>query len=526
MLHWSISSRTSTCSAFCPWKSTRAVDLWQKEGSGSQHTEMSLSLVVCMLLGIVTAASADGHIPPEGSKFTYCRGKALYKLTFEGMWQDNVQDGPLPPEAKFSPFIIASHDAEYTMWRPGLKASEGVKQVAETGNNTYLKHEVEMYKDQGHVYNTLYTGPVYVNETAHAYVYFDTKFHFLSAISMVYPSPDWFIGQSNIDLCVSDTANWIKKGTFNFYIWDAGTDSGKNFTAKDYSTAPAEDITLIMRSDDPYTSFPLPNDHSDPMYKYVPKFATSTIELVNVTDDKPKCQALGKQTYHVQFRGDWTAAKHPNTDLPSNAMFSPLVVAGHNMDYSMWSPGMLVSPGVERVAEQGPPDVLIDELNNANGVFNHQAAGGPTSSDGEVDLYVDVDMYHSYVSAVSMIFPSPDWFVGISSVDLCDGYFWKDGPIIVRLLPWDAGTEEGMAFNTTNDATDPQVGVSLITTDTLGAFYNRARQHIPAMGTITLVRKQDPQTDYKNLLQTWKNAFKEHQEEFEKWQNDECPSRG
>ena len=452
---------------------------------------MSLNLIVCTLLGIFTAASADGHLPPEGSKFTYCRGKALYKVNFEGLWQDDVQDGPLPPEAKFSPFTIASHDAEYTMWRPGLKASEGVKQVAETGNNTYLKHELQMYKDGGHVYDTRYTGPVGAAETVHDYVHVDTKFHFVSLITMVFPSPDWFLGVYNIDLCVSDTANWIKKRTVNLYIWDAGTDSGKNFTAKDYPTDPTEYITLIMRSDDPYTSFSLPSDHSDPMYKYIPKFATGTIELVNVTDDdKPKCQALGKQTYHVEFHGDWTAANHPKTDLPSNAMFSPLVVAGHNMDYSMWSPGMLVSPGVEKVAEQGPPDVLIGELNNANGVFNHQAAGGPTSSDGEVDLYVDVDMYHSYVSAVSMIFPSPDWFVGISSVDLCDGYFWKDGPIIVRLLPWDAGTEEGMAFNTTNDATDPHVGVSLITTDTMGAFYNRARQHIPAMGTITLVRKQ------------------------------------
>ena len=41
---------------------------------------------------------------------------------------------------------------------------------------------------------------------------------------------------------------------------------------------------------------------------------------------------------------------------------------------------------------------------------------------------------------------------------------------ITMLPPWDAGTEDGTAFSTTNDATNPHVNIFEITNNTAGAF--------------------------------------------------------
>lgn len=53
------------------------------------------------------------------------------------------------------------------------------------------------------------------------------------------------------------------------------------------------------------------------------------------------------------------------------------------------------------------------------------------------------------------IVPSPDWFVGIDSLDLCDGGRWRE-QVVVDLHPYDAGTDSGFTFSSPKFATVPQ----------------------------------------------------------------------
>lgn len=53
------------------------------------------------------------------------------------------------------------------------------------------------------------------------------------------------------------------------------------------------------------------------------------------------------------------------------------------------------------------------------------------------------------------IVPSPDWFVGVDSLDLCDGGSWRE-QVAVDLHPYDAGTDSGFTFSSPNFATVPQ----------------------------------------------------------------------
>jgi len=64
-----------------------------------------------------------------------CQGTARYMLTFRAEW--TRQSHPdLPRGAHFSSLVGCSHKANYVMWKPGINATKGVKDVAELGMNS------------------------------------------------------------------------------------------------------------------------------------------------------------------------------------------------------------------------------------------------------------------------------------------------------------------------------------------------------------------------------------------------------
>lgn len=68
------------------------------------------------------------------AKAIKCKGIATYKLVFEADWTSHTHtDFPRIPH--FSSIVGCSHNASYVMWRPGMKATKGVKDVAEEGKN-------------------------------------------------------------------------------------------------------------------------------------------------------------------------------------------------------------------------------------------------------------------------------------------------------------------------------------------------------------------------------------------------------
>ena len=69
----------------------------------------------------------------------------------------------------------------------------------------------------------------------------------VSLITMLAPSPDWFIGVDSYDLCGSN-GEWKKSGMMSLPAWDAGTDSGMNFMSQNSPTTPPDVITLITAS--------------------------------------------------------------------------------------------------------------------------------------------------------------------------------------------------------------------------------------------------------------------------------------
>ena len=161
--------------------------------------------------------------------------------------------------------------------------------------------------------------------------------------------------------------------------------------------------------------------------------------------------------YTVTFEGQWTAAATPG-GVPGGAHFSRLIGAVHNSGVTFLRSGGAASAGVESMAEVGGWTGLRDEVMDAGSNALSVLTGDtdnirPTTSKA---LTVTLTADHPRVTLLTMIAPSPDWFVGVSGLTLLDDQGdWVES-LQVDLYPWDAGTEDGGEFSLSNSATSPQ----------------------------------------------------------------------
>ena len=161
--------------------------------------------------------------------------------------------------------------------------------------------------------------------------------------------------------------------------------------------------------------------------------------------------------YRVVFNATWSSATHPD-DFPGGAHFSPLIGAVHNDSVSFWASGQTASPGIEQMAETGGTTLLAGEIrahipDNVLSVLNGRGIGSP----GRATISrVVVRLDHPRVMLVTMIAPSPDWFVGVDGLSLQDEFGqWLD-ELQVVLYPYDSGTDDGVSYTSGNDDSSPK----------------------------------------------------------------------
>ena len=188
-------------------------------------------------------------------------------------------------------------------------------------------------------------------------------------------------------------------------------------------------------------------------------------------------------TYTVTFDSTWSAATHPE-DFPSNAHFSSLIGGTHNAEASFWDSGELASPGIQAVAETGSPDVLRDEINAAimAGTARDVIAGPGLASPGSASASFDIHQSHPLVSLITMVAPSPDWFIGVHDLPLFDNGRWVE-EVEVIIFPYDAGTDSGLTYTSSNVATIPPAPIALLQVPPV-----LVEGIVPPMGTLTFRR--------------------------------------
>lgn len=177
-------------------------------------------------------------------------------------------------------------------------------------------------------------------------------------------------------------------------------------------------------------------------------------------------------TYRATFHSTWSPSTHPGVSLPAGAHFSPLVGAIHGDGVVFWQPGGFASLGIESMAETGSTGLLSNEIQQAitAGTAKRTLLGnGLDFTPSSTSLQFEIEPT-SVVTLVSMIAPSPDWFVGVHGLNLRpDGYWARQ--VQVPLYLYDAGTDSGALFNSPDADTQPRQPISRLD-QTAGALLN------------------------------------------------------
>ena len=235
---------------------------------------------------------------------------------------------------------------------------------------------------------------------------------YLDGSDMPLPDANTVTDQQDVDLVVSETVVKVR------------------VTAEDTSTVLTYTVTVTRTEEDTSLSPPA----SDPV-------AANPSTAV----------------YGVTFQGTWTRSVTPD-GVPGGAHFSRLIGGVHSDAVTFVESGGTASAGVESMAEDGGWTGLQGEVQNAGSSALSVLAGdtdsiSPTTSK---TLTATLTTEHPRITLVTMVAPSPDWFVGVSGLPLLDdqGRWLRSHE--VNLYPWDAGTEDGGEFSLNNLATDPQ----------------------------------------------------------------------
>lgn len=161
--------------------------------------------------------------------------------------------------------------------------------------------------------------------------------------------------------------------------------------------------------------------------------------------------------YRVTIVSEWTAASHPVT-RPGNSHFSPTVLANHGVAGDLFVVGVPASPGIEQMAETGATGTLRAEL-AGDGSVSDVLTGSSIFGVGQNSFDVTAGRGDDLISLVTMLAPSPDWFVGIHDVDLLRSDGWIDR-LELDLGNYDAGTDSGPGFTSANADTNPAQVIS------------------------------------------------------------------
>ena len=192
-----------------------------------------------------------------------------------------------------------------------------------------------------------------------------------------------------------------------------------------------------------------------------------------------------RASYRVTFEATWSAATHPNM-FPETPHFSGLIGATHEDSFRLWQGGTIASNGIEAMAELGaktPFDTEIQQAIDAGRAEHLLSGGGIARSPNAVVLDFDISLDKPSVTLVSMIAPSPDWFVGVSNLSLLANGDWA-GELVIDLEPYDAGTDSGASYESRDRDTSPREPIAPITMPPLAS-----NGVVPQVGTFTFRRR-------------------------------------
>lgn len=187
---------------------------------------------------------------PLLSAYSYAQSEATYSVNFTSNWTQTAHphpSGSLPGNAHWSKLVGATHNSDVVFLEMGGIATQGVENIAETGNNTVFFNEVQAAIADNYASSlvdgddlTTAEGQINIDE-----IITTQDYPLLTLLSMIAPSPDWMIAVNSVSL-VDGNGDWIDEINIDLYPYDSGTDSGVDYTSPNADTNPQEPISSLQ----------------------------------------------------------------------------------------------------------------------------------------------------------------------------------------------------------------------------------------------------------------------------------------
>ncbi|XP_068632877.1 spondin-1-like [Battus philenor] len=181
-----------------------------------------------------------------------------------------------------------------------------------------------------------------------------------------------------------------------------------------------------------------------------------------------ECQTCDEAKYEIKFTGIWSRNTHPRLypEKDWEPRYSDLAGASHAVDYFLWAPGSLASEGLRELAEHANTSRFDGEIREKIGdgvrtMIKGKGHGYPKMNNPTY-AFARTDKTNHLISVAVGIHPSPDWFLGVTRIEVCnDNNTWLTEREF-DLYPWDAGTDSGVSYESMNIETFPQGAISRV----------------------------------------------------------------
>jgi len=186
------------------------------------------------------------------------------------------------------------------------------------------------------------------------------------------------------------------------------------------------------------------------------------IETIGVTPQ----ETTNKTSYKCTFRNLWTKERHPQNFPKELGRWGGPIMYTHTLQFQPWANGKSVTPGIEKIAEDGFTDTFIQEMDQqgtqVKDYSNNPGNGFFVSDEDFVHMPpIEANFAFPYLSVIAGMSPSPDWYTGFYSFWLIDenARNWYDH-IKIQTFAWDAGSDAGTTYDSSNSDLDPGIAIS------------------------------------------------------------------
>ncbi|MEM7152836.1 MAG: spondin domain-containing protein [Myxococcota bacterium] len=376
----------------------------------------------------------------------------------------SLERGTLPTE--LSPLLWAVHGDTLALFEDGTPASDPLTALAEDGDAGPLDALLagSPAVEQHAVVTGAGGGGIVPGETLEFEITPTDTASVLSVATMLSETNDAFLGTGPVgdapnagiplfaDGMPRDNEAIENDLRAHLAVWDAGTEANE-----------VPGVGLAQGARQAVAGQGAPEVVGPTVHRYA-----------DVTNDLAGDLLGGFVSVEVQLQGGSYVITMTNTSATTAFVgtLSPVLWVLHDDAFLLFDPGVAASPGLEALAEDADPTVLLAEVMGLGlmeaGIIDTPPAGlpGPLPPGDVFELVLTPSMPQRFVSLAAMVMPSNDTFAGLQpgGVALLDdagnprSAEAVEADIVAQLQAWDAGTEGNQAGAAGRDMAPQQVG--------------------------------------------------------------------